>query len=76
MSGTAFGLVMLDAEMPGMDGFAVAERLKENLDLAGATIMMHSAVIAGDLAVRCRQVGSNHVSLFCILNCWRRFAAF
>jgi hypothetical protein len=23
--------------------------------------MMHSAVIAGDLAVRCRQVGSNHL---------------
>lgn len=60
-TGMAFGLVMLDAEMPGMDGFAVAKRLKENLDLAGATIMMHSAVIVGDLAVRCRQVGSDHL---------------
>ncbi len=60
-TGTAFGLVMLDAEMPGMEGFAVAKRLKENLDLTGATIMMHSAVIAGNLAERCRQVGSNQL---------------
>jgi CheY-like chemotaxis protein len=60
-AGSAFGLVMLDAEMPGMDGFAVAKRLKEHLDPAGATIMMHSAVLAGDPADRCRQVGSDQL---------------
>jgi CheY-like chemotaxis protein len=59
--GIAFGLVMLDAEMPGMDGFAVARRLKEDLELAGATIMMHSTVIAGDLVARCREVGRDHL---------------
>ena len=58
-TGATFELTMLDAEMPGMDGFAVARRLQDNLELAGATIMMHSAVIEGDLAVHCRQVGSD-----------------
>jgi len=60
-TGATFELIMLDAEMPGMDGFAVARRLQDNLELAGATIMMHSAVIEGDLAVHCRQVGSDHL---------------
>ena len=60
-AGTAVGLVMLDAEMPGIDGFAVVNRLDKNLDLGGATIMMHSALIEGDLALRCRQMGSGHL---------------
>ncbi len=43
--------------MPGMDGFAVAERIKKNPKLTGATIMMlTSAGHLGD-AARCRELG-------------------
>jgi len=56
-SGEAFPLVLLDANMPEMDGFALAERVKQDPDLAGATIMMlTSAALIGD-AARCRELG-------------------
>jgi len=37
-AGEPFPLVLLDAMMPGMDGFALAEKIKENADLAGAVL--------------------------------------
>jgi CheY-like chemotaxis protein len=55
--GNPFPLVLLDAMMPEMDGFALAERIKHERDLAGATIMMlSSADRQGDVA-RCRELG-------------------
>src|SRR5688500_11984645 len=43
--------------MPGMDGFEVAERIRQRPGLAGATILMlTSRDRAGD-AARCRQLG-------------------
>jgi len=52
-----FGLLILDANMPGMDGFAIAEKIKEEPALAGATIMMLTSVgIRGD-AARCNRLG-------------------
>ena len=52
-----FGLVILDANMPGMDGFTIAEKIKEEPSLAGATIMMLTSVgIRGD-AARCNKLG-------------------
>ncbi len=52
-----FRLVLLDAQMPEMDGFALAEMIKQNPKLAGATIMMlTSAGQRGD-AARCRELG-------------------
>jgi signal transduction histidine kinase/DNA-binding response OmpR family regulator/HPt (histidine-containing phosphotransfer) domain-containing protein len=59
-SSQPFPLVLIDAEMPDVDGFAVAERIRQNSKLAGATIMMLSS--AGQLgdADRCRQLGVNH----------------
>jgi len=56
-AGTPFPLVLLDAQMPVMDGFTFAERVKQNPRLAGATIMMlTSAGQRGD-AARCRKLG-------------------
>jgi PAS domain S-box-containing protein len=56
-AGAPFPLVLLDAQMPGMDGFAWAERTKQDPKLAGATIMLlTSAGQRGD-AARCRELG-------------------
>jgi len=56
-AGKTFPLILLDAQMPGVDGFAVAERIKQDPTLARSTIMMlTSAGQRGD-AARCREVG-------------------
>jgi two-component system sensor histidine kinase/response regulator len=56
-AGESFPLVLLDACMPDMDGFAVAEQIKADPELAGAAIMMlSSADHAGEVA-RCRNLG-------------------
>jgi two-component system, sensor histidine kinase and response regulator len=52
-----FELVILDVIMPEMDGFTVAEKMRESSYLDGAIIMMlTSAGQRGD-ALRCRQLG-------------------
>jgi two-component system, sensor histidine kinase and response regulator len=56
-TGRAFRLVLLDARMPDLDGFAVAERIRREPALAGVTVMLlTSDVMSGDLA-RCRTLG-------------------
>ncbi len=55
--GDPFPLVLLDAFMPGLDGFAVAEQIKRDPDVAGATIMMLSSADRGGDASRCRELG-------------------
>ncbi len=55
--GEPFALVLLDANMPGLDGFAVAAEISTRAELAGATIMMlTSSGHYGDSA-RCRELG-------------------
>jgi PAS domain S-box-containing protein len=50
-------LVLLDAMMPGMDGFALAEQIQAHPELARGTIMMlTSGERQGDSA-RCRELG-------------------
>jgi CheY-like chemotaxis protein/HPt (histidine-containing phosphotransfer) domain-containing protein len=53
----SFGLVLLDAVMPGLDGFALAERIKWHPGVAEATIMMLTASGQRGDAVRCRELG-------------------
>src|SRR5690606_14478642 len=56
-AGEPFALVLLDANMPDLDGFAVAEQISARAELAGATIMMlTSSGHYGD-STRCRELG-------------------
>ena len=53
-SGTPYALVLSDALMPGMDGFALIEQIKQNPELARSSLLMlSSADHPGDIA-RCR----------------------
>jgi two-component system, sensor histidine kinase and response regulator len=55
--GRPYELVILDVIMPEMDGFTVAEKIRESSYLEGAIIMMlTSAGQRGD-ALRCRELG-------------------
>jgi two-component system sensor histidine kinase/response regulator len=56
-AGTPFPLVMVDALMPDMDGFTLAERIKEDPALSGATIMMLTSGGQRGDADRCRKLG-------------------
>jgi len=56
-AGQPFPLVLSDADMPEMDGFQLAEVIRKNPRLSGATIiMLTSAGQRGD-AARCRELG-------------------
>lgn len=52
-----FPLVLLDLNMPEMDGFAVAARIRDTPNLAGATVMMLTSSTQRDDAKRCRELG-------------------
>jgi two-component system sensor histidine kinase/response regulator len=56
-AGRPFPLILLDGQMPEMDGFTLAEHIKKDSQLVKATIMMlTSAGHLGD-AARCRELG-------------------
>jgi two-component system sensor histidine kinase/response regulator len=62
-AGQQFPLILLDANMPEMDGFVLAARIREDPRLAGAVVMMlTSAGRPGD-SERCRSLGiANYVT--------------
>ena len=55
--GQPFSLVLVDANMPDMDGFEVARKVRRNPRLAGATIMMLSSSGHYGETARCRELG-------------------
>jgi signal transduction histidine kinase/DNA-binding response OmpR family regulator len=56
-AGRPFPLILLDGQMPEMDGFTLAQHIQKNSQLLNATIMMlTSAGHLGD-AARCRELG-------------------
>jgi CheY-like chemotaxis protein len=56
-AGDPFPLVLLDAVMPDLDGFAVAQDIKHDPALASATIMMLTSADRGGELARCRELG-------------------
>jgi len=55
--GRNFPLILVDAQMPEMDGFALAESIKRNPEWGAATIMMLSSAGQRGDAKRCRELG-------------------
>jgi signal transduction histidine kinase/CheY-like chemotaxis protein len=56
-SGKIFPLIILDARMPEMDGFALAECIKRNPAWKAATVMMLSSAGQRGDARRCQELG-------------------
>ena len=56
-AGAPYRLALLDARMPGMDGFAVAERIREDPGWAPAILMMLSSSSHAAEAARCHELG-------------------
>ena len=55
--GKPFQLILVDATMPGRDGFWLAEQMAADKALRAATVMMLTALRRPDDADRCRQLG-------------------
>ena len=57
VAGNPFSLVLTDMQMPEMDGFGLAEQIKKNPALTGATIMMLTSGGERGDGARCRELG-------------------
>jgi two-component system, sensor histidine kinase and response regulator len=56
-SGVRYDLVVIDAVLPGRDGFSLAEQLREEPGLTRASIMMLTPAARPASAERCRELG-------------------
>jgi PAS domain S-box-containing protein len=56
-AGAPFPLVLLDAMMPGMDGFELAQEIRHHPEMVGATVMMLTSADRQEDASRCRALG-------------------
>jgi len=55
--GQQYQLLLLDRLVPGMDGFELAGRVKNDMGMAGATIMMLKAANRSNDIARCQELG-------------------
>jgi PAS domain S-box-containing protein len=55
--GEPFALVLLDAHMPEMDGFALAEQIRRSPELAGPTVLMLTSAGHPEDVASCRALG-------------------
>jgi PAS domain S-box-containing protein len=56
-AGQPYGLAILDVQMPGMDGFTLAEHIRQHPEYVGATVMMLTSEGQRGHAARCRELG-------------------
>jgi len=56
-AGRPFRLVLSDGQMPGMDGFMLAEEIRKDAALAGIPIILLTSAGRPDDGARCRKVG-------------------
>ena len=56
--GDPFRLVLLDMMMPEMDGFEVAQRMRQNRRFDGCAIVMLSSAGKSENSVRCDELGN------------------
>jgi PAS domain S-box-containing protein len=61
VAGEPFSIVLLDADMPGMDGFELAGRIKESPGETGTTVTMLSSAHLADDVARCRRIGVDYL---------------
>jgi two-component system sensor histidine kinase/response regulator len=55
-AGTPFPLVLIDGMMPGMDGFTVAEKIRDHPELSCAMVMMLPATMRPGASKRCEEL--------------------
>jgi two-component system, sensor histidine kinase and response regulator len=58
-AGEPFSFILVDAQMPEVDGFTLAEWIRDQQQFTGATIMMLSSAGGPDERQRCRDLGIN-----------------
>ncbi|MBF0497426.1 MAG: response regulator [Deltaproteobacteria bacterium] len=56
-AGTPFSLAILDVHMAGMDGFELAQRIKEDPELGGPQIIMLTSPGHKGIYIRCEELG-------------------
>jgi two-component system sensor histidine kinase/response regulator len=56
-AGTPFRLVLTDAHMPSVDGFMLAEQIKQDSELNSAVVMMLTSGDRPEDSARCEQLG-------------------